>query len=331
MSSDEIILGVPQVDILEADPDNGIQDMSAITVTYANITPVRVRLRSINKPLLTTDTYKIALIPIGFDPNGGYTAGIATAESAAKTITAGQVVRWRIANSAFGTLGNAVAVGVCLKTNTSNYQLMGFQLINPTEDLTGSLYFKPSIRNPFLPYATLSDDTVTNTILGPRVGYNSVAETMQPTTEGVKLTHKKTKVTIKPDDTPDWQATTNCATDISFNVLLSDPETVIRAVGGNYIEFADSNGDTLYQGVTDLMTTAAAIPGCSPFRITMPPNNLGEQLRMYYGNLDVSIDDIVEDMTKDKQFSLSFNCQFSGQDKLLRQLHTGVIQLRQVA
>lgn len=329
MSTDELIIGVPSVEILEPDAAEAIQDMTGITPTFAAVAAT-VRLRSINKPLLATDTYKVILVPIGFDPDGGYTAGIGTVASADQTITVGQVVRWRIDNGDFADLAKCVAVAVTLKTGTSDYYLLGFNLINPTEDLTGAVYFKPSNRNPYFSATVLNDDADTTTVLGPRVGYGYKSESF-PTTEGVRLRHKKTLVDVRPDDAPDWSAATNSATDVSFKALLSDPETVVRAIGGNFVQYADSTGDTMYQGHTDLVTSAAVLPGCQPIRFVMPASRLGEQIRMYYGNLDFNVAEVTEDMTKSAQYALDFDLQFSAMDKLLRQMHTGVIQLRQAA
>jgi hypothetical protein len=330
MSSPEIILGVPEVRFLEKDDSVAATTptMALTTTASAALTPSKLRLRSNTVKLLTTDVYKIHAAPILYDATkGGYTVGIATPLTAAIPTTAGQVIQFRITNANLAPFVAMVGMLLFLKTGTADPQIYGLQLIDATSDLSAIIYGKPPKRNPYKASALLTAATADDD-LGSRVGFKHIERSFTPTTDGVSLFHKKTRATIKPDDQSPYDVFTSGATDIKFKTLNVNNQNLIQATGGNYIEYTDTNGDLIQQAEFDLLTAAALVHGNTAMKLYMPPNSAGETIRMYTGNLDINTADYNEDYKIDAQTSYEFNLQFAGQDRILKQLHTGVLTLR---
>lgn len=324
MSSIDTLTGVAEVEISQDDP-TVVGSLAAVTMSAALDTPIEFAAKSANKVLSSAETYKVAVGLVGRQSTGkGYTVGITTPLSAALTPAAGQGLKIKILNTDFvNGFNKAITVAIFLQTGSADPQIAGFAYIDPAEDFVYEVFTKPLKKAPSFTSAILTAATA-NRILGTRSALGVTYEAITPTTGGVRLIHRTSKVTIRPDNVPDFDVVTTRATDIQFSALVADNRHLAGAFGTNYVKFSDG-GQTIEQSESDLVSAIASLNGNRAIRLFMPPDANGDStIRLYMGNLDINQQDVTENTSKTDQLQIDFNLQAAGVDYLTQNLHSTV-------
>lgn len=305
-----------------------IGSMAAIAFTAVAITPTTTYLNSVRQALPASSTWKVCLAPVGEDQvNGGYTIGVATAETSAITTTAGQAIGIEIESADLAGLTNVsklCLMAIFLKQGSADYQLCDFAYVNPAIDFNYAIVTKPLLTAPYFTYTVLSAATVDDT-LGSRAPYGYSFVSLSPTTGGVQVSRTVTSVGISPDISPDFQIATTRATEVSFSLLSNDILDVVRAAGGTYVKYT-SDAVVQENAQQSLATAQAKLIGNKPFKLIMPPDRNGyQEVRIYMGSLTAPQNQITENWSRDAATPIQYVFSTAIQDKLLIDMHVEII------
>lgn len=324
MPAVDVLTGVAQVNISQRSPGNNVGSMVGVATVVTVITADELLLNSVNQALVSTDNYQVVLAEVGYDVSRkGYTIGRSNTISAiVNTVTAKDVIHVHVAvgNLPAGTSG-AIGMMAFLKINGADPQACAFAQVNAANDFDFFITSKPTERAPTFTTVVLAAATA-NKILGSRNAEQVTWLPFVPTTGGVRLIHKTSQITVRPDDAPDFNVVTTRATDIQFSVLSGDNESIIQAIGGNFVQV--TSGGLVYQlSESDIIQAAAQVQGNRAIQVFMPEDSLGRSTtRLYLGNLSTNQNDITENTSKNDQYQIDFNLQAAALDYLTRNLHS---------
>ena len=330
MPSQSFRVGVAAVQ-LAVSTSLAIGSMASTVVTCAAVTPTSFLNNDIRQSLPASTTWKVCIAPVGEDQvNGGYTVGVASAESSAITTTAGQGIKVHVDVSGTNSLASITnvasmcLVAIFLKQGAADYQLCDFAYVDPAKDFNYVITTKPLLTAPYFNYTLLSAATVDAT-LGSRVPYGYSFVSLAPTTGGVTVQRDVASVTISPDNSLDFQVATARSTTISFNLLANDVVDVVRAAGGTYVKYTD-NSIVQENAQQSIATAQAKLIGNKPVKLVMPPDRSGfQEVRIYMGCLTSPQNQITESWSRDAATPIQYVFSTAIQDKLLIDQHVEII------
>jgi len=323
----DILTGVSQINISQLNPGTSVGSMAASSPTVSIVAADTINLNSPHSPLVPGEDYKVTAALVGYDPSRkGYTIGIASQLNAVavNTVTAKDAIHFHVdlANLPLGAVG-AVAAMFFLKVGAADPQACGFGYVNPAMDLDYFISSKPISRAPTFKIADLTAATASKT-LGSRTAEQVSWLPFTPTTGGVRLVHKTSQITVRPDDAPDFNVVTTRATDLQFAVLSGDNESIIQAIGGNFTQVT-VGGYTYQVTESDIVTAMAQIQGNRAIQVYMPIGSDGHStIRTYLGNLTANQTDTTELTSKTEQYQIDFHLQAAALDYLTRNLHSTI-------
>jgi len=320
------VVGVGKPDLTAALPTSTFGALT--TVTAAAKTPVAGSFVKNDGCKLLSGTYTVSISLIGYDnANTGYTVTPCPAFSSAVTPTSGQGILVRLPQADFLTgMAEAFACAVWVQKGSANAQLARFAYLNPQHDFSCLVMYEPLATVPFIDPVLLQATTAnTSTYLGSRAPYAITFPSYTPTTGGVKLSHKTTKVNFKPDDTVDYDRVTARATTLKFSVMSNQPAIVANAIGGNTWQYVDTDSTTVTEVESDLYAVSINDAGNLPISVIYPADNQGNvTYGLHFGNLTSNCADFDEDYMKTEPFKMDFDLSNASLDSFLDGLHTGV-------
>ena len=323
----DILTGVSQMNISQLNPGTAVGSMAASAPTVSVVTADAININSPQTPLVPGENYSLSCALVGYDPiNKGYTIGIASPLNAIPVTTVNplDVLQFHVpmASLPVGAVG-AMAAMFFLKVGGADPQACGFGYVNAGMDLNYFVSSKPIMRAPTFPIGTLTAATKAK-LLGSRTAEQISWLPFTPTTGGVRLVHKTTQITVRPDDAPDFNVVTTRATDMQFAVLSGDNASIIQAIGGNFTQVT-VGGNTYQITESDIVTAMAQIQGNRAIQVYMPIGSDGHStIRTYLGNLTANQTDTTELTSKTEQYQIDFHLQAAALDYLTRNLHSTV-------
>jgi hypothetical protein len=329
MPTEQQRIGVPQI-FLSVDTPNSVPDLNTLPFTACDVVPTDPFINDVNQPLLTTDTYQIIVGLVGRDnTNGGYTVGECTPSGGNVTIaTAGNGIKVKVLNTDWpANFDEAICAAIFLKINSAKFQLAQFAYIDPAANFTTTLIVKPLRVAPRFETATLQSNTV-HPVLGDRLPLGVVYEEISPTTAEFNFRRPVSNVTVSPNNAPDFQVATSRGVGITFQSLVNDIKTFVRAAAGVYVKYSDG-ADTVEEAQLSLNTAQAVLKGNRAVQVFMPPDNFGNQeVRLLIGLLTTNQTELTEAWSKTAVTSVTFQFDPASLDKLITNAHTEIQYLR---
>lgn len=335
MPSQSLRIGVLNVQLPIDDTAVTVPGLSAVTPTLAAITPDSIFSNDINNPILSTDSYAVICGLVAQDTTQpGYTVTQCSISSATVTPGASQVLLVSIPLASLpANYNEAVCMAVFLKINsTSLYQLQGFGYIDTTATtFTYVIDVKPIRTAPSFSAASLqsttSDASGVN-ILGSRVGFGTLYETLTPTTGDTTQNFPVVSVSVSPNTGADYNIRTTVSEGFSFQLLINDLKSFIRAQGGNYVSYT-TGGVSYRQGHMAMNTAQAKIRGNKPIILNFPPDVSGfSEVKLLIGNLTFNQQELNAAWSKSAVTPINFVFQPAALDNLINSNHTSISYLK---
>jgi hypothetical protein len=334
MPNTQVRIGVPQV-FLSVDTENAVPDLTTLVYSACDSsTDITDHLNNdANQPLLTTDTYQVMLGLVGVDrTNGGYTVNRCSPGSGLITLAAsGRGIKVKVLNSAWPTFyDEAICAAIFLKTNAAKFQLAKFAFIDDAADFTTMLIAKPLRVAPKFATALLQS-TTTDSILGNRLGKGVNYEEITPTTGNFDFRRPTSTVSVSPNNAPDFTVSVGRGTGISFQTLVNDIKTFVRAAAGIYVKYTDGT-DIVEEASMSLNTAQAIIRGNRSVKVFLAPDNNGNQeIRLLIGMLTFNQEELTESWSKSATTPVTFTFNPASLDKLITNQHVEIDYLRRAA
>lgn len=190
---------------------------------------------------------------------------------------------------------------------------------------------KPLRVSPRFSTAVLTAST-SDPILGDRAPLGVTWEEITPTTGDFNFRRPVQSVNVSPNTGPDFTVATGRGTGISFQSLVNDIKTFVRAAAGIYVKYTDSNGDVIEEARLSLNTAQAILRGNRAVQVYLPPDNTGNQeIRLLIGMLTFNQQELTEAWSKGATTPVTFQFDPASLDKLITNQHTEVEYNRHIS
>lgn len=260
---------------------NTLGDLTGVTPTVCVVTDQDQLLNDHPSPLAIGDTYTFCIALGGEDrTNGGYTFGGASSVSSTVSITnQTDILRLNVSNSDLGSASTyfdeAAFIAVFMLINSaSKYQLVKLAYVpRDGSDWVVAVNHKP-MRSAISRTLSFLQTAFGNTddYVGDRNPYGFTFEAVTPTTQDIVESYDISQVNIDTNSGPPFRVRTTCAAGISFQLLLNDIKTVVRAAGGMASKYDDPSGNIVTEGEYGLATAQAIMRGNQPVIVTYAPD-----------------------------------------------------------
>lgn len=317
-------IGVPTIE-LSLDSTTSVPSLASLTFAASAITPTDSLYNDSTPSLLTSEDYQVCIALVGRDTtNGGYTINAASPGSGIVNITTGQVIEITVDEANWpANYEVAVAAAVFLKVGSGSFQLAQFAYIPDGEDFSTVIKAKPIRTAPRFTFALLNS-TTTDLILGDRAPLGVTYEEITPTTDTFNIVRRVDTVTVSPNNAPDYTIATTRAVSVQFQALSNDIKTIVRAAGGNYVQY--SSGGLIHREAHSSKNTAQAIVrGNKPIRLTFPADEFGAgEVMLLVGQLAVNQVEFTEAWSKTATTPISFTFDAVATDRLTNSIDTEI-------
>lgn len=297
------------------------------TATLSNPT---IYLNSVKKALSLGTAYQVIWAFLGTDNvNNGYTITVASSAATGVTPTSGTpAIYVNIPAANLPNLAaNTPAVAFFLKAGNGNYTLAEFAYLNVNSgaDFNHTITEAPLFSAPGNFTATTLQTFAVDPVLGSRQAGGWTASTLTPTTGGVNVSRNVTQVTVRPDNSADFQIVTTRTVEISFQLLANDIINIVQGNAGSFVAYIAASGKNIQEAQLSLNTAAALITGNNPMALLMPPDALGlQEVRLYLGQLLQNQQQNQEAWTKTDTTPVSYTYSPVSLDKLTNSMNTEI-------
>jgi hypothetical protein len=328
MSSPDLGFGVPTVQFGLTDTATTLPSLQTSVITAAETAWTRRRKNTSFKNL--SGDYKVGVALMGYDDeNGGYAIAEMSDLSSTITVAAGEGILIELATLPAGMV-SAVAASIWLQKGTALPQLAGYAYVDDTGNpFSYMLRKEPSLAAPRVAEATLISAAATTDLLKYRTPKGSAWTSKVETTGGIQFPRSKQTAEYQPDSTLDTRIPLGSNTSLRFSIYSTGLDDLADNVGGDFVEYTATGGDTVQLLDSDPHIIASTLDGNRAIKCLMPADNNGKAItRLFIGNTIINVSDSNEEWVKDRIYRLDVECAPLAFDDLLKTCDTGIYYVR---